>query len=189
MKRSIFAFVVLLSTMSIHAQYKLNEIDQALAFQKKEALSKIILEAEILFLEKVNEYRKSKKKEVLEMRNEALLMALNHSIWMRHNNNLTHTQKKGTRFFSGSSLFKRLEFVDEKSGIEIVSENVAELNLTEEDYEDKANLAEYLAENFFDTWKSSPRHRENMLNKELKFHGISIVQKGDRFYATHVFLG
>jgi uncharacterized protein YkwD len=167
----------------------MTEASQAIAFQKKEALSKIILEAEILFLDKVNEYRKSKKAEVLKTRSEAQLMALNHCIWMRHHNKLTHSQKKGTSFFSGSSLLKRLEFVDEKSRIEIVSENVAELDLTEEDYEDKANLAEYLADNFFDTWKSSPPHRENMLDKEIKFHGISIVQKGNRFYATHVFLG
>lgn len=175
--------------LPIRAQYKLQEVENAKVFQQKEVLADIIAEAESLFFQKVNEYRKSKKRVELKPRNEAHLMALNHSIWMRHHNKLTHSQKKGTAFFSGATLLQRLEFVDQNSRIEIVSENVAELTLDKEELENTSTLAETLAQGFFDTWKNSPAHQENMLDKEVKFHGISILQKDKRFYAAHVFLG
>jgi len=189
MNRIVLFIIVLFFALPSQAQFKLKEADKALDFQKKESLADIISEAETLFLEKVNVYRKTKKAVELKSRKEAQLMALNHSIWMRHHNKLTHSQKKGSPFFSGSSLLKRLEFVDENSRLDVILENVAELNLTTEELENTTALAELLAQGFFDTWKNSPPHRENMLDKEVKFQGISIVQKDKRFYATHVFLG
>lgn len=189
MNQPILLFVLLFLVLPIQAQYKLQDTEKAAEFQNKEAIAEIIHEAEALFLEKVNEYRKSKKSKEIKFRKEAQLMALNHCIWMRHHNKLTHSQKKESAFFSGSSLLKRLAFVDEHSRLELASENVAELNLTKQELENTTALAAFLAQSFFDLWKNSASHRENMLDKEVKFHGVSILQKGKQFFATHVFLG
>jgi uncharacterized protein YkwD len=156
-------------------------------FSQNEQFSDVISQAELLFMERVNEFRKSKKIAALQPLLELQCMALNHNLWMRHHEDFTHSEKKGTTFFTGSSLTKRLEFVRQRAVNNMIGENIALVQLTEDELEDFKKLPEFLANEFFETWKNSTGHRENMLEKGFKNHGISILKKNNKFYATHVF--
>lgn len=187
MKTILLNLVLLYSTSIIFGQFKLSELSNVESFKQNEEMSAIILEAEKLFMDKVNDYRKSKKRSNLAPANDAMIMALNHNLWMRQNKKFTHSERKGTTYFTGSSLLKRLEFVRNKQPQEIVGENIALINLKQSELSKTAELPELLAEKFFDIWLNSPPHRENLLTKEFNFQGISILKLGNSFYGTHVF--
>lgn len=188
MKKIIVSiFVSFLGTASI-AQFKLNENEQATAFKEKEDLIEILSLAENLFLEKLNAFRKTKKAQELTSDSAIGLMALNHSIWMRHHEKMTHDQSKNSKFFSGSTLMKRLEFVSEKLSVGLIGENVAYISLTDQDQsKSKVLLAEQIAESFFQLWKKSPPHKENMLEKSFKKSGLSFLKINNIIYGTQVF--
>ena len=182
-------FFVLMTTFSVvsYAQFSLVDSLKLKVFVQNEQFSDIISQAELLFMEKVNEFRKSKKRPALQPLLELQYMALNHNLWMRHHEDFTHSEKKGTTFFTGSSLTKRLEFVRQRAVNNMIGENIALVHLTEDELENTNQLPELLAFRFFETWKNSTGHRENMLENGFKNHGIAILKKNNEFYATHVF--
>ncbi len=184
----IFCAVCLFISFN-YAQFKLVDIQQAEKFKSQEEYAEITLRAEQLFAVKVNEYRSKKNRGQLTLAQDAMVMALNHNAWMRQNKKFDHSEKSGTKFFTGSGLLKRLEYVRGARVFEMVGENIAMVSMEQDEAPTKEGLAELLAQKFFDVWLSSPPHRETMLNKVFKYHGISILKIGDEFYATHVFYG
>jgi uncharacterized protein YkwD len=173
-----------------HAQFTFADSTQAQKFRTEEEFYQVLTEAEELFLEKLNAYRKSKNAKKLKNVRVLDFMALNHSLWMRHHTKLTHNQKKGSAYFSGISLRSRLEFVNPKSDVGELGENVAYINVPSKMWQSSPDeLAEFIAQDFFDTWKNSPGHRQNMLSKTYQFSGVSFLKIGNTIYGTQVFGG
>lgn len=188
MKDLVVLFVALITVSYTSAQFKITETTKVEEFKKNEELSAVLVQAESLFILKVNAFRKEKKMKELKTHNAAELMALNHTMWMRQHKKLTHSQKIGSHFFSGSTLLKRLEFVDKQSNLAELGENVAYIDLTTENLnKTEEELSKLISEEFFDTWKNSPPHRENMLDKAFDLCGVSFLKSGMRIYGTHVF--
>lgn len=182
--------IVLLFCLGVHdliAQFKMVDLEKVQEFKNNEAYSAVLLKSETLFLEKLNDYRKSKKVKSLEDKTPLSIMALNHTIWMRHHKKLSHDQKKNSKFFSGSSLMKRLEFVDEKFTVGMIAENIAYFHLSSLQSEKEEELADLIATKFLELWKSSLPHRQNMLEKSFEFSGVSFLVIGDKIYGTQVF--
>jgi uncharacterized protein YkwD len=187
MNKLIALFLALLFVSSSSAQFRISETKKLEEFKKNEEFSAILAQAESLFVEKVNAYRKQKKLKALKTNPTLNVMALNHTQWMRHHKKLTHRESTGSHFFSGTSLFKRLEFVDNQTHFTALAENVAYVEFTSEELNKTAEeLVKLIAEEFFDSWKNSPGHRENLLDKDLDFCGVSFLKSGKRFYGSHV---
>jgi uncharacterized protein YkwD len=176
-----------MSHFSLLSQFKIDEYTAANKFHKSEDMGMILREAADLFTEKLNNYRKILRAKELKHHDHIWLTALNHCLWIREHKNLSHSEKKGSRYFTGTSPSQRLVFVDGKMKYSTIGENVAYLELLEEEITDSQNLAEKLADDFFNIWKKSPSHRKNMVDKSYAFHGIVMLKSGRRFYAVNVF--
>jgi uncharacterized protein YkwD len=172
---------------SLLSQFKISEYTAANKFHESEEMGMILREAAVLFTQKLNNYRKILRAKELKHHDHIWLTALNHCLWMREHKNLSHSEKKGSKYFTGTSPSQRLTFVETNMKYAAIGENVAYLELFEEEINDSENLAEKLAHDFFDIWKKSPGHRKNMLDKSYNYHGIVILKSGRRFYAVNVF--
>ena len=184
-------FILMIFVCSIaHAQFTISDSIKVQNFLMEEEFHQVLNQAEELFLEKLNAYRKSKNAKKLKNVRVLDFMALNHSLWMRHHTKLTHNQKKGSTYFSGISLRSRLEFVNPKSDVGELGENVAYINVPSKVWQSSPEeQAEFIAQDFFDTWKNSPGHRQNMLAKTYHFSGVSFLKIGNTIYGTQVFGG
>jgi uncharacterized protein YkwD len=185
--RLILTTIILISHFSLFSQFKIVEHTAANKFHESEEMGIILREAAELFTQKLNNYRKILRAKELQHHEHIWLMALNHCLWMRENKNLSHSEKKGSKYFTGTSPSQRLAFVDAGMKYSTIGENVAYLELLEEEINDSENLPEKLAHDFFAIWKKSPGHRKNMVDKSYAFHGTVILKSGRRFYAVHVF--
>lgn len=188
MKKFIAVIFLFGSTQFGWSQFTIKQWQEALDYFKKQELHLVIQEAEKEFETLYNDYRISKKRTKQTLRNEAYLMAFNHSMWMAEHKKMTHFQKKRSDLFSGVSPKERLEFLASDQGFTGIAENVAFFEPTQKQFDDKENLGKLLAQEFFDLWVISKDHRANLIAKENKFFGFAIQYNGKKFYATHVFL-
>jgi hypothetical protein len=151
--------------------------------------------AAFVFHRIINQYRVSKKLKPLAWDDRLWLAARNHNIYLTHSNlrsENAHVQIKGKRFFTGVDFLDRIKYVfseksvgeTEGSGENIVS-NSGGWILGLED------CAIWDPEYALQSWKHSPGHNLNMLDKRHISHGTSfyIFNRGDSFYifATSVF--
>lgn len=187
--KSIAFSLLLFVRFALHSQYTIKEYPQAYLAHQSEELGPVLLESARLFTAKLNEYRKRFRAKELVHMDQTWLMAYNHCVWMRAHKNLSHSEKRGSTFYSGYSTSQRLNFVQAGFKFSSLGENIAYTELHDDDLEDVQNLATLLAEEFFVIWKKSSGHRKNMLDKSFTEHGVTILQSGDRFYAVHVFYG
>jgi len=110
------------------------------------------------FLSLINTYRQENGKNTLSL-NEALnIAACKHSNWMKTNNTLSHVGENGSQFY------ERCAF----ENISCDAENIAQ--------------GADSAQAFFDMWKNSSGHNENMLGDHTQ---IGVGLSGD--YATTLF--
>jgi uncharacterized protein YkwD len=185
--RTFVLFVALGLQFNILGQYTFSELAHAVKAQEAEELSAILRESERLFSEKLNQYRKIVRAKELKHKDHIWLTALNHCLWMREHKNLSHSEKKGSKYYTGSSPSARLAFVQASLKYGAIGENVAYTELFNEEINETHKLAELLAKEFFDLWKKSPGHRKNMIDKSYNAHAIVILKSGNRFYAVNVF--
>lgn len=187
MKALFFCCIFLLLPSLSKAQFTLKVIEQAKAQYKVEELGTIMLQANEIFSAKVNDYRKKHRASELKIADHCWLMAYNHSLWMRQHNKLDHSEKTGSNYYTGKSTSQRLKYVSTDIDYSSLGENIAFFDLLDEEIENRAEMAEILATEFFEIWRKSPKHRENLLEKSFQFHGFSVLKIGNRFYGTHVF--
>jgi len=131
--------------------------------------------------------RKAQGAKELQTHNPIWLVALNHCMWMRENKMLEHDEKRGTKYFTGKYPSERLKYVDAKLKYSALGENIAHIDLLEDDIKATENLAEQLSKEFFGIWKKSKGHRQNMISKTFTHHAICILKTGTRFYAVSIF--
>lgn len=173
--------------LSVFGQYKISEYEIALEAHTKDDMGELLHEAAKHFEDKLNTFRKKNRANELKHLNQAWLMSLNHCLWIRENKNLTHSERKNTKYYTGSSLSQRLTFVQSGAQFGGLGENIAFIELADDALMNTVLLAEKLAEDFFQLWKKSPTHRKNMIEKSFSHHGIVFLKSGMRVYGVHVF--
>lgn len=106
----------------------------------------------------INSYRQENGKNNLTLNSQLSTAACKHSNWMKNNNTLNHIGENGSQFYERCNM----------EGSNCDAENIAQGGSN--------------AQTFFDMWKNSPGHNENMLGDHTQI-GIGLF--GD--YATTVF--
>jgi len=132
---------------------------------------------ENLILQKLNQHRSELNLTPLRSQIHLQKAAIFHSKYQANNNILTHDQNNKKY----ESPFKR---VIAHGGINAtIGENVAFISL-KKTYEE-------VAEDFYQAWKNSPPHYENMIYPDYRYSGIrfQVNTVGDLIYGTHVFGG
>lgn len=185
--RHLIYIILICSPSFSEAQYTLSNFKQAQQHAAKDEMGEILLAAAQKFTEKVNVYRKKQRAKPFEELDFVWLMAYNHTLWMRQNNKLEHSQKMGSANFSGKSISDRLKFVSDKLRFGSIGENIAYIDFDAEDIEDLESIPELIADEFFHLWRKSSGHRANMLSKMHTSHGIVMLKSGRRIYSSHVF--
>lgn len=132
---------------------------------------------EKLILQKLNQHRKELNLSHLQSETHLQKAARFHSKYQVDNNILTHDQNNEKY----TSPHKRVLAFGGTNGL--VGENVAYVSL-KKTYEE-------LAEDFYQGWKNSPPHYENMIYPDYRYSGIrfQINADGSLIYGTHVFGG
>ncbi|MEM6965738.1 MAG: CAP domain-containing protein [Bacteroidota bacterium] len=132
---------------------------------------------EALILQKLNAHRKTLKLVLLKNQLALQKAASFHSKYQSDNNVLTHDQKD----VKNRTPYKRVMNQGGTNGL--IGENVAYVS-PESTYED-------LAEAFYQSWKNSPPHYENMIHPDYRYSGIRFERSksGKVIYGTHVFGG
>jgi uncharacterized protein YkwD len=130
--RFLFLLATISTVFSLYGQYNMEQHQTALEHFAKEEMIEVLKEAAQRFDQKLNVYRKKNRVQELKHLNQAWLMALNHCIWMRANNKLTHDQKKNTQCFSGITLTQRLQYVQSTADYSSLGENIAIIQLKDD---------------------------------------------------------
>lgn len=137
----------------------------------------------------LNEYRIKKKLKTFNWDDTLWLAARNHTVWMAENNRLTHTQRKGSRFFSGTSYTNRIEFIDGGNRTSNTSGENALYNFVECSECDLETKAKKVAEICFNQWRTSQGHHQNMINREFVLHAVAFIfDEDDKVWATDLFM-
>jgi uncharacterized protein YkwD len=185
--RCVILFVFLVNQISLVGQFNIAQYDLALKVYAQEEMNQVLCETAKRFEEKLTTIRKKNRAKELKHLNQAWLMALNHCLWMREHKNLTHSERKNTKYYTGNALSQRLAFVHSGAQFDGLGENIAYTELPDEEITDPAILAETLAEDFFQLWKDSAPHRKNMIEKSYTHHGLVFLKSGKRIYGVQVF--
>jgi len=163
---------------SISALIKLAKEDRA---QKIERL------AALKFHKLINDYRKENKLASIEWDEALWLASRNHNFWMDENSTLSHTEKKGTKCFSGTKPGSRYMYATVGKGNASWSgENI--LYHYKHDGKNINEIATTIAKNALVLWQGSPGHNDNMLGESHKAHGVAFhFGKDGRIYSTDLF--
>ncbi len=142
--------------------------------------------AAYLFHQKINAYRISKKSPALQWDDTLWLAAKNHNLWMSENDDLEHSENKGTPAYSGASPGDRYQYVTSYKGkTQWSGENVL-YNYSA--YGQTANeIAERIAQYSIEQWQGSPGHNDNMLNADSYLHGVAFKIDGGKVWSTDLF--
>lgn len=130
--------------------------------------------AAIFFHEKINRYRVAKGKPALGWDDTLWLAARNHCNWMITNNELSHTEKAGTKMFNGAGPGDRYNFASKNNGSCNWSGENALYNYSVPD-DGSARNAMSIATDAFEQWRNSPGHNANMLNAASRVHGVAFI--------------
>lgn len=130
--------------------------------------------AAIYFHEIINRYRVSKGKPSLGWDDTLWLAARNHCNWMIANDELSHTEKAGTKMFNGAGPGDRYNFASKNNGSCNWSGENALYNYSVTD-NGSARNAMAIATDAFEQWRNSPGHNANMLNATSRVHGVAFL--------------
>ena len=174
---------------TINAQvYKTSKIPALLKAAKHERKQKIERLAALKFHKLINAYRMKNRINEIKWDESLWLACRNHDIWMSANKELSHDEKKGTKYFTGIEPGDRYIYVTSgKGNYEWSAENA----LYNYDKKGKTinEIANCIAKNAFEQWKNSPGHNENMLGRNHKAHGVAFyIGKGGMVYGTDLFV-
>lgn len=182
MKRTTLIFLlVFVTAWSAVAQ------DANIMFNKDDANLELL---QGLILQKVNEYRSTKKLNNLA-NDQSLWEAANlHAVYLQKKAELSHFQNKRKT----KTPFDRVKMVD--ASFNSVGENVAYVSTSTVLRQGKEEKREYktydqLASELVDNWIKSKPHLENIKDKVYTFSGVAIVYdpETERVYAVQVFGG
>ena len=145
---------------------------------------------EILILEKVNKLRENKRLVLLEKDYILKKAAKDQCNYLNKKKKLTHRQVK----YNKKSPLKRVKFYNGK--FSNVGENIAYTYLfssvkgaKKKNKTVRLTTYEATAEYFFQLWKNSKGHYDNLISKSYNYSGIdfTINKKNNRIYSAQVF--
>ena len=171
MRRELFglsAFFVFVACLPA-AEPKLKEFDAS--YLESPARGPQLDQVATAIIRSTNEYRKKEGREPLKVNDKLTRAARYFAAYMARTNKLEH-EADGNRPGDRTALFEYEDCV--------VAENIA--------YErrSRAFTTKELGEAFFESWKTSPPHRENMLSPDVTEVGVAIGydRRSGRYYAA-----
>lgn len=189
MKRSIclLLFLFLVFHGSFSQPVTLADLDHLLKLAPKDSLRYIERLAALSFHDRLNEYRVKKGKPALRWDEALWLTSHNHCLWMDANEKLSHGQKEGTRYFTGSSPGDRYDYIyGGEAPYNWTGENA--LYNYSADGKNVKEVAQNIAEYSLNQWIQSPGHHENLLSGSHSMHGAAFRINGDgRVWGTDLF--
>jgi len=187
----LLVFIASLCSSLVGQSYKLAKADniaEILKVSEIDSIQKIERLAALEFHKLLNQYRVKNKVDTVKFNDIFWLTSRNHNLYMIQNDILSHSQKKGSKMFSGERPSDRLDYVQGKerryywSGENCLYNYLSSGSTIYEIAKDIAKIS-------FEQWKNSKNHNQNMLSKSHSMHGIAFTIKGNMFYGTDLLGG
>jgi uncharacterized protein YkwD len=183
----IFVLVMIVGNFVRAQVCNTSQIPSLLKLAEKDSIQKIERLAALKFHKIINEYRRENKLDTIAWDEAMWLTCRNHNIWMGANNVLSHDEKSGTNFFTGTEPGDRYKFTTNDKGKSQWSGENALYNYTKSG-KNINEIGSNMASIAFEQWKHSPGHNKNMLGKRHQVHGLAFyLNKDGRVYATDLF--
>ena len=173
--------------MLVKAQvFQVSKLSSVIVQCNKDSVLKTERLAALKFHKLINKYRTKNKLDTLEWDDVLWLAARNHSVWMGTNNVLSHSEKEGTRNFTGTNPGQRYEYASSNASDNWSGENALY------NWNDEGNsideISSEMAQASFTQWKNSPGHDENMRAKASKSHAVAFyLEPQGAVWATDLF--
>lgn len=191
-RKNVWACAILIIGLfqfaNVKAQlYTADSWDKLYTLSKSDSLMRIERMAALEFHKLLNVYRKKDGADTIVWNETLWIASRNHCVWMAENDNLSHTQKTGSRQFSGAKPGDRYAYAcGGKADYGWSGENAL--------YNFSANgktpeqIAKSIASASFEQWKNSPGHNANMLSREHGMHGTAFhIDKDQTVWGTDLF--
>ncbi len=186
--RSAFVFLILIFFhIQIAAQvFQVTQLAAVINQTKKDSVQKTERLASLKFHKLINDYRKKNKLDTLAWDDVLWLAARNHSVWMGTNNVLSHSEREGTKNFTGADPGGRYAYASAHSSDDWSGENA--LYNWSDDGETIEEISDEIASESFTQWKNSPGHDENMRAKSSRSHAVAFyLEPQGPVWATDLF--
>jgi uncharacterized protein YkwD len=150
-----------------------------------ESDKKLVIEyqASMIFHKLLNNYREENGLNTLSYNNVYWLASRNHNLWMSENG-ISHTEKPGSKYYTGSSPGDRLNYVDKDFCYWRGENCLANGSYFEDDSLEK--IAFNMASTSLEQWRNSKPHNDNMLGVHNN-EGTSFLITSDGYvWATSI---
>lgn len=190
-KYFLLVFIASLSSSLLGQAYKLakaENIAEILKVSEKDSIQKIERLAAFEFHILLNQYRAKNKKDTIRFNDVFWLTSRNHNLYMIQNDILSHSQKKGSKMFSGERPGDRLDYVQGKDRRYFWTGENCLYNYSANG-SNAHDIAKNIAKGSFEQWKNSPGHNQNMLSESHAMHGVAFTIDDYLVYGTDLFGG
>lgn len=183
----VFLISVLLSIQLDAQVFQASKLPFLLNQSRKDSIANTERIAAIKFHRIINEYRNKNKLDSLAWDDTLWVAARNHCVWMETNNELSHIQKEGTKYFTGNNPGDRYDYASANKGLGSWSGENALYNFSDNGSDIEA-ISNEMAEQAFTQWKNSPGHDQNMRAPSSRSHAVAfILDPSGKVWATDLF--
>ncbi len=182
----VFLIVILLHQPLIAQVFQVNKLTAVINQCTKDSVQKTERLAALKFHTLINEYRKKNKIDTLVWDDVLWLAARNHSVWMGTNGELSHSEKEGTKNFTGTDPGDRYYYASNHNSDNWSGENA--LYNWNDDGATMEIISDEMAKGSFLQWKNSPGHDANMRAKGSRSHAVAFyLEPQGAVWATDLF--
>ena len=182
----LFITVFLVQSLNAQTPHRAESIPSFVAKSSTNSIACIERMAAYYFHKILNNYRKEKGLVELHWNDTLWIAGMNHSLWMNRHQELTHTERAKTRYFTGRHVGDRVFYAsNENEQLRWSAENA--LYNSSIKGKDISAIALNMAKHAFEQWKGSPGHKKNMLKENSRSHGVSFIISTEYIWATDVF--
>jgi len=188
MKKFIVLFfsLVFVDCVSGQTPFRVESISTFIEKSKSDSIACIERAAAYYFHKILNNYRKEKGLVELHWNDTLWIAGMNHSLWMNRQDELTHTEREKTLYFSGKKVGDRVLYASNgNEHLRWSAENALFHSSTKGN--DISTIALNMARHAFKQWKGSSGHNKNMLKENSRSHGVSFIISTDHIWVTDVF--
>jgi uncharacterized protein YkwD len=183
---TLFTAVFLLQSLSAQTPFRAESIPSFVAKSSTDSIACIERLAAHYFHKILNNYRKEKSLVELHWNDTLWIAGMNHSLWMKRQHELTHTERAKTWYFTGRHVGDRVLYASNgNEQLRWSAENA--LYNSSIKGKDISAIALNMAKHAFEQWKGSPGHKKNMLKETSRSHGVSFIISTEHIWVTDVF--
>lgn len=178
--------IVIFQSAIAQTPYRAEVIPSFIAKSSTDSIACIERMAAYYFHKILNNYRKEKGLVELHWNDTLWIAGMNHSLWMKRQHELTHTERAKTWYFTGRHVEDRVLYASNgNTHLHWSAENALYNSTTKG--KDISTIALNMAKHAFEQWKGSPGHKKNMLKEGSRSHGCSFIVSPEHIWVTDVF--